>query len=148
MVGAVGTRETPPGPLQGVIGRFASWDADQPGPAYRDVLTYRSPTSGEPVSKTYLEARTAEEFRALAGCFHLRALRTFGLMGRLTDFMSGFLVDLSVGLRALGRNEAAARAQGMVEHSREHDMQITHSLIDPQTDRSTLDAPSQAGQVA
>jgi hypothetical protein len=26
----------------------------------------------------------------LAGCFHLRALKTFGLMGWLTDFMSAF----------------------------------------------------------
>ena len=50
-------------------------------------------------------------------------------------------------LRALGKNEAAARAQGMVEHCRENDLQVTHALIDPQSDRSTLDAPSQAVQV-
>src|SRR5260370_33880342 len=68
-------------------------------------------------------------------------------MGRLTDFMSAFLVDQAVALRALGKNEAAARAQGMVEHCRENDLQGTHALIDPQTDRSTLDAPSQAVQV-
>jgi aromatic ring hydroxylase len=35
----------------------------------------------------------------------------------------------------------------MVEHCRENDLQVTHALIDPQTDRSTLDAPSQAVQV-
>ena len=116
-------------------------------PAYRDVLTCKSPTTGEAVSTTYLEARTAEEFKALAGCFHLRALRTFGLMGRLTDFMSAFLVDQAVALRALGKTEAAARAQGIVEHCRENDLQVTHALIDPQSDRSTLDAPSQAVQV-
>jgi 4-hydroxyphenylacetate 3-monooxygenase len=145
--GKVITDVTAYAPLQGVIRTLASLHDDQHDPAYRDVLTYRSPSSGDLVSKTYLEARTAEEFRALAGCFHLRALRTFGLMGRLTDFMSGFLVDLSAGLRALGKHEAAARAQGMVEHCREHDSQVTHALIDPQTDRSTQDAPSQAVQV-
>ena len=134
-------------PLQGVIDTIASLCDDQHDPAYRDVLTYRSPTTGEPVSTTYLEARTAAEFKALAGCFHLRALRTFGLMGRLTDFMSAFLVDQAVALRALGKTEAAARAQSMVEHCRENDLQVTHALIDPQTDRSTLDAPSQAVQV-
>ena len=68
-------------------------------------------------------------------------------MGRLTDFMSAFLVDQAVALRALGKTEAAARAQGMVEHCRENDLQVTHALIDPQSDRSTLDAPSQAVQV-
>src|SRR5882757_1114134 len=134
-------------PLQGVIGTIASLHDDQHDPAYRDVLTYRSPTTGEPVSTTYLEARTRGEFAALAGCFHLRAKRTFGLMGRLTDFMSAFLVDHTVALRALGKTEAAARAQGMVAHCRENDLQVTHALIDPQTDRSTLDAPSQAVQV-
>src|SRR4030095_14690383 len=72
-------------PLRGIIDTIASLCDDQHDPAYRALLTYRSPPTGEAVSKTYLEARTLEEFRALAGCFHLRALRTFGLMGRLTD---------------------------------------------------------------
>lgn len=134
-------------PLRGVIDTIASIYDDQHNPAYRDLLTYRSPTSGEQISKTYLEARTAEEFRDLVGCFHLRAQRTFGLMGRLTDFMSGFLMDQAVGLRALGKTEAAAKAQNIVEYCRENDLQVTHALIDPQTDRSKLDAPSQAVQV-
>jgi len=128
-------------PLQGVIGTIASLCDDQHDPAYRDVLTYASPTTGEPVSATYLEARTAQEFAALAGCFHLRAKRTFGLMGRLTDFMSAFLVDHAVALRALGKNEAAARAQGMVEHCRENDLQVTHALIDPQSCPAAQAAP-------
>jgi aromatic ring hydroxylase len=145
--GKVVTDVTAYPPLQGVIDTIASLHDDQHDPRYRDVLTYASPTSGETVSKTYLEARNAAEFRALAGCFHLRALRTFGLMGRLTDFMSGFLVDQAVALRVLGKHEAAARAQHMAEHCREHDLQVTHALIDPQTDRSTLNAPSQAVQV-
>src|SRR5260370_28286341 len=120
MVGAVGTRETPPGPLQGVIGTIASLHDDQHEPAYRDVLTYRSPTSGEPGSKTYLEARTAEEFRALPGCVHLRALRTFGLIDRLTHFTSGFLVDLSRELLPFVTNEPASGAQDMFQHNLWH----------------------------
>jgi aromatic ring hydroxylase len=134
-------------PLQGVIGTIASLYDDQHDPALQDILTCKSPTSGERVSTTYLEARTAAEFAALAGCFHLRAKRTFGLMGRLTDFMSAFLVDTAVALQALGKHEAAARARGMVELCRENDFQVTHALIDPQSDRSTLDAPSEAVQV-
>ena len=145
--GKVVTDVTDYPPLQGVIGTIAGLHDDQHDPALRDLLVYKSPTTGEPVSTTYLEARTREEFAALAGCFHLRAKRTFGLMGRLTDFMSAFLVDQAVALRALGKTEAAARAQGMVEHCRENDFEVTHALIDPQSDRSTLDAPSQAVQV-
>jgi aromatic ring hydroxylase len=133
--------------LQGVIDTIAALHDDQHDPAYRDILTYASPSSGERVSKTYLEAKTLDEVHGLAGCYHLRSLRTFGLMGRLTDFMSGFLVDTVVGLRAMGRLEAAARAEYIVELCRENDLQVTHALIDPQTDRSKLDAPSQAVQL-
>jgi len=142
--GKVVTDVTAYPPLQGIIGTIAGLYDDQHDPKYRDILTYRSPTTGDPVSKTYLEAKTHDELKQLAGCFHLRALRTFGLMGRLTDFMSGFLVDNAVALRLMGRTEAAARAEGIVEFCRENDVQVTHALIDPQSDRSTLDAPAQA----
>jgi 4-hydroxyphenylacetate 3-monooxygenase len=134
-------------PLHGIIATIAGLHDDQHDPALHSILTYASPSSGQPVSATYLEARTEPEFQHLAGCFHLRARRTFGLMGRLTDFMSAFLVDTAVALRALGKDAAAARAQGMVELCRENDLQVTHALIDPQSDRSTLDAPSEAVRV-
>jgi aromatic ring hydroxylase len=45
-------------PLQGVIGTIAALYDDQHDPALRDILTYASPTSGQKVSATYLEART------------------------------------------------------------------------------------------
>jgi aromatic ring hydroxylase len=145
--GRVVTDVTDYAPLRGVIGTIAALHDDQHDPALRDILAHRSPTTDGWVSSTYLEARTEEEFRSLAGCFHLRALRTYGLMGRLTDFMSGFLVDLAAGLRALGKAEAAARARHVMEHCRENDLQVTHALIDPQSDRSTLDGPSEAVRV-
>src|SRR4029079_2855163 len=112
-------------------------------PEFQEILTYRSPSTGDLVSKTYLEARSHDELRQLPGCFHLRALRSFVLMGLLTDFMSGFLFDNVVALRMMGRAEAAARSQAIVEHCRENDVQVTHALIDPQSDRSTLDAPAE-----
>ena len=59
--GALVTDVTSYPPLQGVIATLASLYDDQYDPAYRDVLTFRSPKTGEPVSKTYLEARTSEE---------------------------------------------------------------------------------------
>lgn len=134
-------------PMKGVIDTIASLYDEQHDERYRDLLTFQSPTSGQRVSKTYLEARTVDEFRQLAACFHARTLRTFGLMGRLTDFMSGYLMDQASGLRALGKTEAAARAQRLVEHCRENDLQVTHALIDPQSDRSKTDAPNEAVHV-
>lgn len=134
-------------PMKGVIDTIAGLYDDQHKPEFQGILTYRSPSSRDLVSATYLEARTMEELHALAGCYHLRALRTYGLMGRLTDFMSGFLVDQAVAMRVMGKTEAAARAWGVVAYCRENDLQVTHALIDPQSDRSTLDAPAQAVQI-
>lgn len=134
-------------PMRGVIDTIAALHDAQFDPALRDLLTHRSPTTDALVSNTYIAARTEAEFQALAGCFHLRALRTYGLMGRLTDFMSGFLMDLAGALRVLGKDQAAARAQHVVEVCREGDLQVTHALIDPQSDRSTLAAPAEAVHV-
>jgi 4-hydroxyphenylacetate 3-monooxygenase len=145
--GKVITDVTAYAPLQGVIHTIASLYDDQDNASFRDVLTFRSPTTGDAVSKTYLEAHTLDELHELAGCFHLRALRTFGLMGRLTDFMSAYLVDQAAGLRVLGKLEAASKAQAILDHCRENDAQVTHALIDPQTDRSKREAPSQAVQL-
>ena len=57
--GKVVTDVTDYPPLQGVIGTIAALHDDQHDPALRDLLVYKSPTTGEPVSTTYLEARTA-----------------------------------------------------------------------------------------
>ncbi|ATE58647.1 4-hydroxyphenylacetate 3-hydroxylase N-terminal domain-containing protein [Thauera sinica] len=135
------------GPMKGVIKTIAGLYDQQHDPQYGELLTFISPTSGERVSKTYLEARTAAEFAELSACFHARTLSTFGLMGRLTDFMSGFLMDQASGLDAIGKHEAAAKARSLVEHCRENDLQVTHALIDPQSDRSRHDASSESVHV-
>lgn len=134
-------------PLQGVIDTVAALYDQQHDPRHQDLLTYTSPSSGKRVSKTYLQSRTEEEFRQQTACFHFRARSTFGLMGRLTDFISGYLLDQAVGLAAMGKGDAAQRAQRLVEHCRENDLQVTHALIDPQSDRSKQEAPKEAVHV-
>lgn len=134
-------------PLRGVIDTIAGVYDDQHKPELRDLLTYLSPTTGARVSKTYLQAQTAQEFRELAGCYHARAMSTYGMMGRLTDFMSAFVMDQISGLRVLGKHDAADRTQRILERARENDLQVTHALIDPQSDRSKVDAPAEAVQL-
>lgn len=71
--GQVVTDVTSYAPLQGVIETIASLYDDQHKPELRDILTYRSPCTGEMVSKTYLQAHTMADLQELA---HLRPLRT------------------------------------------------------------------------
>lgn len=134
-------------PFKGVIDTMAALYDQQHDPRHQEMLTFVSPTSGQRVSKTYLPSRTEEEFQQQAACFHFRTRSTYGLMGRLTDFMSGFLLDQTAGLKAMGKTDAAQRAQRLVDHCRENDLQVTHALIDPQSDRSKHDASKEAVHV-
>ena len=131
-------------PMKGIIDTMARVYDQQHTPELQDILTFKSSETGDLVSKTYLQAKTQDEFQQLAACFHLRTKSTFGLMGRLTDFMSGNLMDQASGLSVLGKTEAAAKAQKILDNCRENDLQVTHAHIDPKTNRSKHYAQNEA----
>src|SRR3989449_9351341 len=55
-------------------------------PAYRGVMTYTSPTTGDPVSTSFLVPYSREELVKKRKEFKLRADHNFGFMGRAADF--------------------------------------------------------------
>ncbi|MDB5838858.1 MAG: 4-hydroxyphenylacetate 3-hydroxylase [Herminiimonas sp.] len=134
-------------PLKGVISTIAGMFDVQHTPEYQDIITYVSPATGHRVSKTYMPASTLEEFQDRLRCDYARTDLTYGYMGRLTDFMSAILLDLEAGLRAIGKTGAADKVDAYIEYCRENDLQITHALLDPQSDRSKPDAPNEAVRV-
>nr|UII03343.1 4-hydroxyphenylacetate 3-monooxygenase oxygenase component [Paraburkholderia sp.] len=134
-------------PLKRIIQTIADVFDAQHNEAYHDILTYVSPETGERVSKTYFPAQTVEEFRERRRCEYLRTDLTYGMMGRLTDFMSAFFLDQAASFRAQGFHEAAERTEWYIEHCRKYDLQVTHALIDPQSDRSREDAPNEAVRI-
>ncbi|RLA05199.1 MAG: 4-hydroxyphenylacetate 3-hydroxylase [Gammaproteobacteria bacterium] len=134
-------------PLKRVIDSVAATFEMQHDPVYHDTVTYVSPSSGERVSTTYLPAVSYAEFQQRQRCDHARTDFTYGMMGRLTDFMSAFLLDQEISLRAGGYADAADRTQAYIDRCREEDLCITHALIDPQSDRSRVDAPEEATRI-
>lgn len=131
-------------PFKGVINTIAQIYDSQHSEFYANATTYVSPTSGERVSTSYLPAQTLTEFQQRLRCDYIRTDLTCGMMGRLTDFMSAFLLDHEAGARAMGKIEVAEKYQWLIEHSRENDLQLTHTLIDPQSDRSVRGVPAEA----
>ncbi len=111
-------------------------------PAYRDVLTYPSPSTGAPVSTSFLVPHTREELVKKRKHFKLRADHNFGFMGRAPDFMNQFVTGWHLMADRFAR--AGARfgdnATRYYEHVREHDLFLTHMLINPQIDRSKTSA--------
>jgi 4-hydroxyphenylacetate 3-monooxygenase oxygenase component len=123
-------------PFRGVIGTLASlYDLHY---GRRDLFTYASPSTGDPVSSSFLIATTLAEAEARIRAEEASVEHTFGLMGRLPDFCNALVTDFATAHQYLGRRERryGENALRYYEECREHDWCLTHALVDPQIDRS------------
>lgn len=125
-------------PFQGVIRTLADLYDRQHDPTYQPLLTSPSPTSGQPVSTSFVLAQTWEEMEQRLRGERARCELTYGLMGRLPDFMNAFITDMAAIRNLLGRHEPrfGENAWQYYELCRERDLCLTHTLVDPQIDRS------------
>ena len=130
-------------PFRGIVETIAAVYDAQHDPRFRDVVTFVPDGSDERVSATYFAARTREEAERKLLCDRLRTDMTYGLMGRLSDYMSGWCLDQVEALRFMGRHAEAEKARWYLDFARRDDLAITHTLIDPQTDRSRDAAPDE-----
>ena len=107
----------------------------QHDPAYRDRLTWTSPTSGEPVGLTFKPPTSREDLIERRAMVDLYSRQTGGTMGRLPEYGGAFAIGLLSLAGELGaENEARVRAWG--EQCRERDVCLVTSFVDPQVDRS------------
>jgi anthranilate 3-monooxygenase (FAD)/4-hydroxyphenylacetate 3-monooxygenase len=111
-------------------------------PAYRDVMTYPSPSTGDPVSTSFLVPYTREELVRKRKHFKLRADHNFGYMGRAPDFMNQFVTGWHLVADRFARAgpRFGYNATRYYEFVRERDLFLTHMLINPQIDRSKTSA--------
>lgn len=133
--------------FRGVVDTIAALYDAQYDARHRDVLTFTPAGASTPVSATYYPARTQSEAERLLACFRARADLTYGLMGRLSDFMSAWCMDQVESLTFMGRGAAAEKARWYRDFVRDNDLAITHTLIDPQTDRSKDAAPDETVRI-
>lgn len=105
---------------------------------FQPLLTFPSPADGQPVSTSFLLARTAAEIEQRVKGESLRADLTYGLMGRLPDYMNAFVTDCAAIAYLLGhRNpEFGANAVKYWEYTRDNDIAMTHVLVDPHVDKT------------
>ena len=126
------------GPLRSIAEQYDM----QFEPAYREVMTYPSPSTGEPVSTSFVVPRSRDDLVKMRRHFKLRTDHNFGFMGRAPDFMNCFVTGLHQGARLFARQDEryGANATAYYEHVRERDLFLTHMLINPQIDRSKTSA--------
>jgi 4-hydroxyphenylacetate 3-monooxygenase len=132
--------------FRNVVHSFAELYDMQHDPAYRDVLTYPSPTTGDPVATSFLQPRTQEDLAKRRQAFKLWADRSFGMLGRTGDYLNSALMALASAQDWFGQAGAqyGENIRRYYEKVREEDLLCTHTLIPPQANRA-VSGSQQAG---
>lgn len=118
------------------LGGFARALADvydlQHDPKLRDLLTMKSPTSGDLVSRSYVLPKSVDDLVRRREMIEYLARRTGATVGRLPEYMATIVAGL-YDVRAVLAAEApeyAANVEAYLEHCRENDLSLTHSFAD------------------
>src|SRR6266566_4438831 len=132
--------------FRNVVHSFAELYDMQHDPAYRDTLTYPSPTTGDPVAMSFLQPRTQEDLAKRRQAFKLWADRSFGMLGRTGDYLNSALMALASAQDWFGQAGAqyGENIRRYYEKIREEDLLCTHTLIPPQANRA-VSGSQQAG---
>jgi len=103
-----------------------------------DRMTFVSPSSGERVGLSFIEPRSVDDLIRRRDMVKIWADATCGMFGRSPDYMNIFVTALASAAEEFGQKERrfAENIRHYHEYIREHDICLTHTLINPQVDRS------------
>lgn len=118
-----------------VLADFYEW---QRAPRFAELLTIKSPTSGDVVSSAYLIPQNSADLVRRRRFTEFFMRRTGGVIGRPPDFMALVLLGLYNARDLLAKEDPAfaLNAVSYFEYCRENDLCLTHGFGDPSGDRS------------
>src|SRR5262245_5448042 len=110
----------------------------QRDPALRARLTYASPSSGEPVGLSFIQPQSIDDLVRRREMVKIWMDATCGMFGRSPDFMNIMLTGFASAAEAFGVREKryGDNVWNYYLYCRENDVAMTHTLINPQVDRS------------
>ncbi|MEK9281139.1 4-hydroxyphenylacetate 3-hydroxylase [Bradyrhizobium sp. ISRA442] len=105
----------------------------------QEIMTFVSPESGRRVSYSYLLPRTPNDLLKRRRNTEHWSRETWGQMARIPDFMASVVVGLYDFRDSLAsvNPQFGQNAVEYYEYCRDADLAITHSIVDPQIDRSS-----------
>src|SRR5713226_1322755 len=80
-------------------------------PANRDLMTFASPSTGEPVNRIWQVPYSVEDLRLRRKAIERWSEESFGFIGRSPDHVAGFFVGYVSALEVLSRNGNAPYAE-------------------------------------
>lgn len=124
--------------FKNVLGSLAHLYDMQHDPAYVDDLTYVSPDTGDRVGTSFMQPRTREELQKRGRAMSIWAQYSNGMMGRTPDYLSSSLMAFSAARDYFTKTDPrfGDNVDSYYRQAREQDLCLTHTLINPQANRS------------
>lgn len=109
----------------------------QHDPELVDEMTYVSPTTGDWVGLSFLEPQTHDDLSRRHTMMRHWAQVSCGMMGRTPDFLNVSIMAMAAAGDYFGQNrpEIKQNIQRYYEYIREHDLVLTHTLVNLQRSR-------------
>ncbi|MED5407598.1 MAG: 4-hydroxyphenylacetate 3-hydroxylase N-terminal domain-containing protein, partial [Pseudomonadota bacterium] len=110
----------------------------QHDPALRDEMTYASPTTGDRVGLSFITPRTQEDLeRRSRMMFHWSRV-SGGMLGRSSDYINVEIMAAAAAAEFYNRNDPrfGENARRYYDYARENDLCMTHTLVNPQSNRA------------
>lgn len=107
-------------------------------PVNREVASFPSPDTGEPVNVAYMIPRSRADLERRRKGLRLLSEQTFGLMGRSPEHVAGFLAGFAARPDVFARagREFADNVVAFHRYARDNDIYATYTILPPQIDRS------------
>lgn len=107
-------------------------------PANRDVMTYPSPATGQPVWRAWQIPTTREDLTAKRAFHQKWAEATYGFMGRVPDHVAGFFCGYAAkpSVFAAHGKQWADNVVRFYESLRDAHQYVSYAIVPPQIDRS------------
>ena len=136
--------------LKGGVGSVAALYDLQYREDIRDEMVFPSPTSGDPVGRSFQVPRTMEDLLLRRKMMTHWAWVGCGMMARTPDFMNVSIAGWAGAAEFFGQNrpEFAANVRDYHEFIRENDITLTHTLVNLQPRRTSGTVDDLDDQVA
>src|SRR5207302_9030481 len=114
----------------------------QHDPALIDKMSFASPqatpSGGERVGLSFIEPRSVDDLIRRRGMVKIWMDATCGMFGRSPDFLNVMLTGLAAAAPEFGKQDKrfADNVRNYHVYARERDLCMTHTLLNPQVDRS------------
>lgn len=124
--------------FRGVARSIASLYDMQLRPDLKGAMTYESPTSGDLVGTSFMQPHTKEDLAKRTAMMKAWADYSGGTMGRTADYLNSSVMAMAGAKDFFGGEgrDFSSNIQRYYEYVRENDLLLTHTLINPQANRS------------